>query len=49
MDNKKEHSATLFILSDQFIKQKEGSQSVHTSRVVDFDIHNLLSGQKSLD
>ena len=30
MDNKKEHSATLFLLSDQFIKQKQGSQSVHT-------------------
>ena len=49
MENKKEHAATLYLLSDQFIKQKEGSQSVHTTKVVDLDIYNLLSGQKSLD
>ena len=43
-DNKKEHSATLFLLSDAAIKQREGSQSVNITKVVDFDIHNLLSG-----
>ena len=41
--NKKDHSATLFLLCNQLIKQKEGSQSVYLEKVVDIDIHNLIT------